>query len=132
MKTEITFKKQFCFVIMYIMGLTISSAQGIFENDISGENPSIYNPYVLNQIVDPDIVVSGISRGGGTAAKNRNNQYAAKGWNSNEFNEDDYFEFTITPNEGYQIDFESIQYTPKRNNNGSVDDPDKIISFKSL
>ncbi len=106
--------------IILFLSLTFAFAQSIFENDITGNNPNTFNPYIINQVLNSNIAATGIGRGSGIVGKNKNNEYKAKGWSDSTLNENDYFEFSMTPETEYQIDFINFIYTPKRNN-GSVD-----------
>jgi hypothetical protein len=89
----------------------LSFGQSIFFNTITGTNPNVSNPYTIGQIVNPNISVSGIGRGGGLSGINANNRYDARSWNSLLLDPNAYFEFTITPNTGRKIDFGSFVYT---------------------
>lgn len=113
-------KPKITLTIILLLSLTFTFAQSIFENDIKGANPNTFNPYIINEVLDVNITSNGISRGVGIEGKNMNNEYKAKGWDSNAFDENDYFEFTLTPNKGFEIDFQNLEYTPKIGK-GSVD-----------
>lgn len=88
----------------------------IWQNDIQGSNPNQQNPYTTGDQVNSNIVVSGISRGTGLTGKNNNNAYKATGWSEsaslNTAN-NDYFEFVLTPNSGYEINFNEFFYNAK-------------------
>jgi hypothetical protein len=88
-----------------------SFGQSIFTNPITGTNPNTSNPYTAGQTVNGNITVSGIGRGSGITSVNNNNRYNASGWNSSSINLNDYFEFTLTPNSCFEIDFVSFAYT---------------------
>lgn len=95
-------------------------AQGIFENSITGTNPSTLNPYTIGQIVDPNITVSGVGRGTGINAAIANDRYSANNWNSGSLNAVKYFEFTLTPNVGYEINFISFVYNGQASGTGAT------------
>lgn len=118
MKTRITLIEVVAFILF--LTPTLSFAQGIFENPITGTNPNTHNPYTQNQVLDPNIVTASLGRGSGITGKNKNHEYKADSWSTSAFDENDYFEFTMTPDTGYEMDLISFVYTPKRNN-GSVD-----------
>ncbi len=86
------------------------SGQSIFTNPITGTNPSSTNPYTTGQTVNSNIIVSGIGRGPGVSQNAGNDRYNLTGWNT-AFDINDYFEFVITPNSTYKIDFSSFVYT---------------------
>lgn len=88
-----------------------ASGQSIFTNPITGTNPNTSNPYTTGQTVNANITVSGIGRGSGITGQNVNNAYSASGWNSSSINFNDYYEFTLTPNSCYYINFSSFTYT---------------------
>jgi hypothetical protein len=96
--------------------------QAIFENPITGTNPNTSNPYTTGQTVDANLTVSGIGRGAGINGSDANNRYNANGWNSGSLaaaiTNNDYFEFTLTPNAGFQINFTSFQYTGQASGTG--------------
>ena len=101
--------------------------QSILSNDINDTDPSAFNPYSAGQVVDPNIGVSGIGRGGGLTSPpgNTANRYNARSWTAT-FNSTRYFYFTITPNPGYKIDFSSFVYTGEASNQGP-----SVLAFRS-
>jgi hypothetical protein len=63
--------------------------------------------------------VSGISRGSGLIGNDDDNDYEARNWNtSNSLNlsDNDYFEFTLTPDTGYEINFFQFSYDASDSN----------------
>ena len=100
-------KYKFTFILLF-WALYFSNGQTIFSNEITDTDPSADNPYINGQYVDPNITVSGIGRGPGlTRVQSQHgvNTYAAYNFWTNGFHVDDYFEFVLTPNSGYEIDF---------------------------
>lgn len=93
-------------------------AQSIFTNPILGTNPNTDNPYTIGQTVDPNLTVSGIGRGYGIDGTNANNRYNANSWDTVTLDFTAYFEFTLTPNPGYQINFVSFVYTGQASDTG--------------
>ena len=89
----------------------ITGGNNLFKNDITTNNAQNFNPYTTNQVFDSNITVSGISRGSGVNAKNKNGMYNAKSWDSPSFDANDYYEFTLTANLGYEINFTGFTYT---------------------
>ena len=124
MKYKITF-------ILLFGALYFSYGQAIFLNEITDTDPSADNPYTNGQYVDPNITVSGIGRGIGITRVQTflgTNTYAAYNyWPV--FHVDDYFEFVLTPNPGYEIDFINFIYTGKTI--GLYDIPPTNISIRS-
>lgn len=88
----------------------------IFENPITGTSPGLIGFYTSGQIVDPNLTVSGISKGSGISGNVGNDRYNANSWNTASIDLTAYFEFTLTPNAGYEIDFSSFVYTSQRSN----------------
>ncbi|NHN27346.1 T9SS sorting signal type C domain-containing protein [Flavobacterium jejuense] len=105
--------------LVTIFMVTFSWAQSIFENSITGTNPSTSNPYIIGQSLDANITVSGISRGSGINPASANNRYSANNWNVSSFDNSKYFEFTLTPNTGYQINFSTFEYTGQASSTGA-------------
>ena len=125
MKYKITF-------ILLFWALYFSYGQTIFSNEITGLDPSADDPYTNGQYVDPNITVSGIGRGPGLTRVQPArgvNTYAAYNFWTNGFHIDDYFEFVLTPNPGYSIDFINFIYTGKTIN--YYDTPPTNISIRS-
>jgi hypothetical protein len=83
----------------------------IFANIITGLNPSSTNPYIIGQTFNSNITVNGISRGIGISAASANDRYNASNWSTTSFDNADYFEFTLTPNSGFEIDISNFVYT---------------------
>ena len=96
----------FCF-----FHVSVLFGQSIWTNPITGTNPNTANPYTTGDVVDANITVSGISRGTGIAGVNANDRYNADGWSTGAINLNDYFQFTLTPDAGCEIDFASFVYT---------------------
>ncbi|WP_347923489.1 T9SS type A sorting domain-containing protein [Pontimicrobium sp. SW4] len=125
MKYKITF-------ILLFGALYFSHGQTIFSNEITDTDPSTDNPYVNGQYVDPNITVSGIGRGPGLTRvqpARGANTYAAYNFWTNDLHTDDYFEFELTPNIGYSIDFINFIYTGRTIN--FYDTPPTNISIRS-
>lgn len=95
-----------------------SWGQSIFTNPITGTNPNTANPYTVGQTVDANLTVSGIGRGTGASGTNANNRYNANYWDTATIDLTAYFEFTLTPDSGYQIDFASFVYNGTRSGTG--------------
>ncbi len=94
--------------------------QSIFTNPITAVDPSLANPYTTGQIVDANITASGISRGAGISAASASNRYAATSWNTGTIDLTAYFEFTLTPTAGCDIDFVSFVYTGQASGTGAT------------
>lgn len=115
--------KPFLFSPKFIFGIAFSlvgcllQAQ-VFSNDISDANPSSANPFTAGQVVDPNITVSGIGRGSGINGDNAANRYSANSWNTPSIDLTAYFEFTLTPVDGYAINFSSFTYTGQASGTG--------------
>jgi hypothetical protein len=116
-------------IAIFVMLSSVSTiyGQSIFTNPITGTDPGQISPYTTGQIKDGNITVSGISRGSGITGNAGNNRYNTKGYNSLPFvDANDYFEFTLTPNAGYKIDFVSFTYTPQKSTTGPT-----LAAFRS-
>jgi hypothetical protein len=108
------------FTFFFLSFLNNSFAQSISTNPITDANPSSYNPFVNNQVFDTNITVTGIKRGSGIAATSALNRFAASRWNSGIQDSNDYFEFTLTPNSGFQINFLNFVYKAQLSSTGPV------------
>lgn len=95
-----------------------SWGQSIFTNPITGTNPNTANPYTTGQTVNANITVSGIGRGSGITGNLGNDRYNATAWNTGGIDLNDYFEFTLTPNATFEIDFVSFVYTGQASGTG--------------
>jgi hypothetical protein len=119
--------KQFLFCCLFFIFLPVLIfGQSIFENPINGVNSNVSNPYTIGQIVDPNIMVTGIGRGTGIFGINSNNRYDARSWKSNMLDPNAYFEFTIMSNTDKKIDFISFVYTGQISINGPT-----LFAFRS-
>jgi hypothetical protein len=97
----------------------------IFANTITGTNPGLTSPYTTGQTFNSNIAVSGISRGSGITGATANDRYSANAWSTSTIDLNDYFEFTLTPNTGYQINLSSFVY------NAQVSSGAPTINFRS-
>jgi fibronectin-binding autotransporter adhesin len=98
----------------------LTLAQSIFTNPITGTNPNTANPYTAGQTFNSNITVSGIGRGTGITGTNTNDGYNATGWNSAALDTNDYYNWILTPNSGYKIDFTSFVYTGAASGTGAT------------
>lgn len=115
-----TFQYWFAALLFFAFVLN-GTAQSIWSNPITGTDPGMTNPYTTGQTLDANISVSGITRFTGLTANSGNDRFNAKGWTTgNSLAIDDYFEFILTPNAGYRIDFVSFEYHGKKSANGPV------------
>ncbi len=110
--------KKIYFLLIALAFTFVGFGQSIFTNPITGTNPNNANPYTTGQTVNANITVSGIGRGSGAVGTNANDRYTANSWNTTTIDQTAYFEFTLTPNSGYEIDFTSFIYTGQRSATG--------------
>ncbi|MFH6767543.1 hypothetical protein V8G56_02255 [Gaetbulibacter aquiaggeris] len=114
MHAKSTFIKSLSFLIVFFGTIHFGFGQSIFTNPITGTAilPILGTPYTTGQTIDPNITVSGIGIGPGVTGVSTNNAYNASSWGLlTSVTLDKYFEFTITPNAGYEIDFVNFVYT---------------------
>ena len=97
---------------------TALAQSSIWTNPITGTNPNTSNPYTSGQTVANNITVSGIGRGSGISNSNADNRYSAINWNTASLDTNDYFYFTLTPNNSFKIDFSSFVYTSQASGTG--------------
>ncbi|WP_193810747.1 choice-of-anchor D domain-containing protein [Kaistella flava (ex Peng et al. 2021)] len=116
MKTILPFKRGFFFYVFFACHLFF--AQSIFSNPITGTNPNTGNPYTEGQTFNDNISVTGIGRGLGVIGSNANDRYNATGWNSADLDANDYFEFMLTPNSNFSINFLSFVYSSQVSGTG--------------
>ncbi|MCL6293670.1 hypothetical protein [Jejuia spongiicola] len=102
--------KKITYLLILLLTTSLSYGQSIFSNPITGSNPNNDNPYTTGQVIDPNITVSGIGRGPGATGRNATDEYSASSWNTVSFDASAYFEFTLTPNLGYEINFVNLTY----------------------
>ena len=97
-------------LIIFIIFPVLTFGQSIWTNPLSANNINSNTTYTTGDVKDANITVSGISRGSDVARATVNGVYTGSDWNSNSLNQNDYFEFTLTPNAGYKINFTSFVY----------------------
>jgi hypothetical protein len=105
-------------LLFFIFCGFLSFGQTIFTNSITGTNPNSSNPYTIGQTVNANVNVSGIGRSSLMIGTDANDRYNASGWNVPSFDSTKYFEFTLTPNSGFQINFENFVYTGQASGTG--------------
>lgn len=106
------------FLILFFLPSFLSWGQSIWTNSITGTNPNTTNPYTVGQSFDGNITVSGIGRGTGINGTAANDRYNADSWNTVAIDLNAYFEFTLTPAAGCEIDFTSFVYTSQASGTG--------------
>ena len=92
---------------LFIFGFA-ALPQSIWTNNVAGNTTT--SPYTTGDVVDPGITESGITAGPSITLISTASEYNAKGWNAGAIS-NAYFEFTITPNSGCNINFVSFVYT---------------------
>ena len=105
-------------IFCFFLGSMSSEGQSIFSNTITATDPSFYNPFTTGQLYFPGITVSGIGRGTGILPSPTADRYNASVWNTPALNGTSYFEFILTPNAGYQINFISFVYHSQASGSG--------------
>lgn len=110
-------------IILFVLFITVAAygwGQSIWTNPITGTNPNTSNPYTIGQTVDPNISVSGIGRGAGIVGSNANDRYNANSWNTTTIDLTAYFEFTLTPNATFCLNFTNFNYTGQVSGTGAT------------
>lgn len=102
-------------VIIFLIS-SLSWGQVLWTNPITGTDPNTSNPYIIGQTFDANISVSGIGRGSGITGSGALNRYSASSWDTPVIDLNAFFEFTLTPNVGCQINFTNFIYTSQRSN----------------
>jgi Secretion system C-terminal sorting domain len=119
-------KKIYLYLIA-VFAAQFSFGQSIFDNPITGSNPSASNPFIEGQTVDPNLTVSGIGRGSGISGTSAANRYNASGWTTATTSDAaDYFEFVLTPAAAHRINFVSFVYTSQASGTGPT-----AVAFRS-
>ena len=97
--------------ILLMLAFMPSSAQSIiFKNNIEGTNPGQFNPFTEGQQTDAHVTATGIGRGAGLLAVTEAGAYSVTSWNTAAVDNAAYFEFTITPNPGYRINYGTLEF----------------------
>ncbi len=104
--------------LLFTIAAIFGWGQSIWTNPITDANPSLSNPFTAGQTVGANISVSGISRGVGITAASASNRFSAASWNTAGIDLTAYFEFTLTPTAGCDIDFVSFVYTGQASSTG--------------
>ena len=110
-------KKSVLLAISLIVFAVGANAQ-LITNPITGPNPNLANPYTSGQIVADNMTASGIGRGVGAVGTNSNDRYNANSWNTPSLDPTAYFEFTLTPDTGFALNFTSFTYAGQRSGTG--------------
>jgi len=91
----------------------------LWANPITGSNPGLESPYTTGQIHDSRVNVSGISAGSGLIGVTGVSRYNQRNFTTaNSIDLNDYFELSITPAPGYQLNLNSLVYTGLRSSTG--------------
>ncbi|MDI1255401.1 MAG: T9SS sorting signal type C domain-containing protein [Flavobacterium sp.] len=122
------------------LGLQLTAASGAFTTIASAlfdvYNPIFANPitgtvnsasaYTTGQTVATNLTVSGIVKAAGLNAASVTDRFSASNWSTGGYDATKYFEFTLTPNSGYEIDFVNFIYTGQASGTGPT-----AFSFRS-
>lgn len=107
-------------LLLAIVSLTQANALAIFSNDITNPAPQDFNPFTAGQVVDPNLLVTGIGRGRGINANAAQNRYNARDWSLAGVDASDYFTWTLDPSDGYALNIDTLNYTGQRSGTGPV------------
>ena len=108
--------KLYILLSVLLLNVVFVSGQSIWTNPITGTDPGLTSPYTSGQTVNSNITVSGISIGSGIVGTAAVDRYNTNSWNTATIDLSAYFEFTLTPTAGCDIDFVSFVYTSQRSN----------------
>jgi len=131
MKSRFISNVQAVLLIVAVFASGLTTAQSIFSNAITGNNPSNQDPYATNQVIVSGITSTGIGQGGGLNNSNSTNTYNASSWSTNgtlNTGNNEYFDWTITPTGCNEIDFASLILFYQRTTSG----PQNIALRSSL
>lgn len=105
-------RKLHTLLLTALLCITGANAQDIiFQNPINGANPSQDNPFTQGQVVAPNVTATGIGRGPGLIPVQAGaGSYQGSGYNTPNVDPTAYFEFTITPDAGYAINYATLQF----------------------
>lgn len=122
MKTQnSSFMKIRIFLALVLFAIsTTGYSQILFSNTITATNPGLSNPFINGQVVASNLTVSGIGRGPGANYNPADDRYNANGWKTNNLDPTAYFEFKLTPNASYQLNFLSLVYASQSSATGPV------------
>lgn len=113
-------------IVFFLFFLASQEINGqIWSDPITGTQPGNFQNFQSSSgtTVNPNISISGISKGSGLSGNNANDRYAADQWNLSSFDANDYFTFTLTPNANnpnYQLYFTSFTYSGQTSSQGPV------------
>ncbi len=106
-------------ILLLLVCISISNAQ-VLTFEFNGNNGTA-DP-VASNFNDFALTASAISRGAGLIAVANNNSFNSSNWSTVSIADavanDNYVEFTVTPNAGFQFDVNTITFQVRRNNNG--------------
>lgn len=105
------------------------TSANIASNAINGTDPgTTAGNYTTGQVVHANATANGISKGAGITGNAAANRYNATGFSTSGIDLTDYFEFTITPNANYRLNFTDLAYTFQSSSTG----PNNIALRSSL
>lgn len=98
-----------------LLGSSLAAAQlVVFSLDgASGDEVSL-----SSDAVPANAAVSDLVRGGGVSPASGASAFAARSWALGGFEGDDYFGFSIEPNEGFQLELSTLEFDERRSGSG--------------
>jgi len=108
-------------VFVFFIITSLSFSQSIFENPITGTDPSNNNPYNTGQTLVTGITSTGIGYGSGAFNSAANNRYNTGGYSTSgtlNAGNNDFISWTITPGNCYDLDFTSLVIAYQRSASG--------------
>jgi len=101
--------------------LTVNTPAYIWTNPITGTDPGLTaGNYITGDVFASNLSVSGISKGSGINGNAGTNRYNANNWNNVSVDFNRYFNFTLTPNATYKINFVSLVYSSQVSLSGPI------------
>ena len=108
-------------VIVICLSLVAVSAQAAVVAQYNFAGLSGVTTSVSASTVAPNLLASTIVRGPGLSAASIDNGFNASGWSTGALDVNDYFGFTLTPNAGFTLNVNSIEFNEQRSATGIRD-----------
>ncbi|AFM04359.1 hypothetical protein Fleli_1974 [Bernardetia litoralis DSM 6794] len=102
------------FILLFYSAFALG--QDLVTYDFAGENGN--QIFTSTSSVATNMTASSFTRGSGVAAAGAGNSISSTGWSTGAINLNDYYSFTVTPDAGYSLDLDNLNFGERRSGSG--------------
>ncbi len=108
--------KQLLLLLIPLFYSSLTFGQDLVAYDFTGENGN--QLFTATSNVATNMTASSLVRGGGVSASGAGGSMSSTGWSTGAIDLTDYYSFTVTPDAGYSLDLDELNFGERRSGSG--------------